>query len=58
MRAFVEFHFRVLVLAVAMAGLVPLPALAWSALGHRLVGYLAEDHLSPAAKFEVRRLLA
>jgi len=33
-------------------------ALAWSALGHRLVGALAERHLSPAAEREVRTLLA
>ena len=33
-------------------------ALAWSALGHRLVGALAEHHLSPAAGAEVRALLA
>jgi hypothetical protein len=58
MRAFVEFDFRVAVLAVAMAGLLPVPAMAWSALGHSLVGDLAEDHLSPAARREVRRLLA
>jgi hypothetical protein len=34
------------------------PALAWSALGHRLVGELAERHLSPAAEAEGKRLLA
>ncbi len=34
------------------------PALAWGALGHRLVGALAERHLSPAAEAEVKRLLA
>ena len=34
------------------------PALAWSALGHQLVGELAERHLDPAARAEVRRLLA
>lgn len=33
-------------------------ALAWSALGHRLVGALAERHLTPAARAEVARLLA
>jgi hypothetical protein len=33
-------------------------ALAWSALGHRLVGAIAERHLSPAAEAEVRELLA
>lgn len=33
-------------------------ALAWSALGHRLVGALAERHLSPAAEVQVHALLA
>jgi nuclease S1 len=33
-------------------------ALAWSALGHRLVGELAERHLSPAAEAQVKILLA
>lgn len=34
------------------------PALAWSALGHRLVAALAERHLSPAAEAQVKLLLA
>ena len=34
------------------------PALAWSALGHRLVGELAERHLGPAAEAQVKLLLA
>ena len=34
------------------------PALAWSALGHQLVGELAERHVDPAAQAEVARLLA
>ncbi|WP_181952556.1 S1/P1 nuclease [Vulcaniibacterium gelatinicum] len=33
-------------------------ALAWSALGHRLVGELAQRQLEPAAREQVRRLLA
>jgi len=33
-------------------------AMAWSALGHRLVGAIAERHLSPAAEAQVRELLA
>jgi len=33
-------------------------ALAWSSLGHRLVGAIAERHLDPAAEAEVRELLA
>ncbi len=39
--------------------LLPAPsAMAWSALGHRLVGELAQRHLSPAANAEVAVLLA
>lgn len=34
------------------------PALAWSALGHRLVAALAERHLSPQAEAQVKLLLA
>jgi hypothetical protein len=34
------------------------PAFAWSALGHRLVGALAERHLTPAAERQVKALLA
>lgn len=34
------------------------PALAWSELGHRMVGELAERHLNPQARAEVRTLLA
>jgi hypothetical protein len=33
-------------------------AMAWSALGHRLVGELAERHLSPVAEAQVKVLLA
>ncbi|GAA5004533.1 S1/P1 nuclease [Pseudoluteimonas lycopersici] len=33
-------------------------ALAWSALGHRLVGAIAERHLTPEAEAQVRELLA
>lgn len=40
--------------ALAVAG----PAIAWSALGHKLVGELAQRHLTPAASAEVKRLLA
>lgn len=34
------------------------PAAAWSKLGHRLVGELAQRHLAPATAAEVRELLA
>jgi nuclease S1 len=38
--------------------LLPPPAAAWGKLGHRLVGALAADELTPAARAEVARLLA
>lgn len=45
--------------AAVVATLAASPsALAWSALGHRLVGELAQRHLGPAARAEVQRLLA
>ncbi|HEU4991649.1 MAG TPA: S1/P1 nuclease [Luteimonas sp.] len=47
------------VLAALLATLAASPpALAWSALGHRLVGELAERHLSPQAEAQVKLLLA
>ncbi len=39
---------------LALAG----PAGAWAALGHRMVGELAQRHLDPTAQAEVARLLA
>ena len=51
-----------LLLAALLSGLatlaVPPEARAWSALGHRLTGELAERHLDPVATAEVARLLA
>ena len=38
--------------------LLAVPVLAWSPLGHRLVGELAARQLNPAARAEVARLLA
>ncbi|MBC7989939.1 MAG: S1/P1 nuclease [Luteimonas sp.] len=46
-----------LLLAVVLLLLAP-AASAWSALGHRLVGALAERHLSPSAEVQVHALLA
>jgi nuclease S1 len=46
-------------LAIVLSALAFSPAaLAWSALGHRLVGELAERHLSPSAESQVKALLA
>ena len=42
-----------------IALLLPAPsAMAWSALGHRLVGELAQRHLTPSANAQVAALLA
>ena len=50
---------RVALLLAAPLLLAAAPAaLAWSALGHRLTGALAERHLDPVASAEVARLLA
>ena len=43
----------VFVLGFMLTVLPALPALAWSGLGHRMVGELAQRHLNPAAKAEV-----
>ncbi len=45
-------------LALAVTALLPAPASAWGAQGHRLVARIAETRLDPAAKAEVARLLA
>lgn len=43
---------------LALALVIAAPAIAWSALGHRLVGELAQRHLNRDARAEVARLLA
>ena len=43
---------------VAGLALVALPAQAWTAFGHRLVGQLAQERLSPQARAQVDALLA
>ncbi|MDG6348829.1 S1/P1 nuclease [Luteimonas sp. 8-5] len=48
-----------LVFATALLTLAASPAaLAWSALGHQMVGELAQRHISPAAQTQVDLLLA
>jgi nuclease S1 len=49
---------RLVPLLALLAWVVPGPALAWSELGHWLVGELAGRQLSAGAQAEVRRLLA
>lgn len=48
----------VVAIALVLTLLASPAAMAWSALGHKLVGALAERHLSPAAEAQVRLLLA
>lgn len=48
-----------ILLSTALATLILAgPAGAWAALGHRMVGELAQRHLDPTAQTEVARLLA
>ena len=49
---------RLLPLIVLSLLLLAGPAGAWSALGHRLVGELAQRHLTPQVLSEVQALLA
>lgn len=53
MRRFAPFLAAFLLVLLASP-----PANAWSKLGHRLVGALAQRHLDPAVQAEVARLLA
>ena len=46
------------ILLTALLLLLAPSAMAWSALGHRLVGELAQRHLNPVASAEVAALLA
>lgn len=45
------------ILLAAFLSLVPIPALAWGALGHEIVATLALQDLSPQARAQVARLL-
>ena len=47
-----------LVVIMAITTLASTPALAWHDDGHRIVGEIAERHLSPAARARVSELLA
>lgn len=50
------FLCRLIIATAAL--LVAVPAHAWGELGHRLVGDLAQSHLTPAARAGVAQLLA
>lgn len=50
--------YRLFALLLAALGLAPLPAAAWSQLGHRLVAELASSRLTPQARAQVAQLLA
>ena len=49
---------RILFFLLATALLLPAPAFAWGALGHRLVASLAWDDLTPATRRQINTLLA
>jgi hypothetical protein len=53
----VKPHHLFLLLLASMA-LAPAPAVAWTQLGHQLVGDLAASRLTPQASAQVARLLA
>lgn len=44
--------------AALLLSLSSQPAFAWGTTGHRVVGHIADAHLTPAASAEVKRLLA
>src|SRR5438094_8898131 len=47
------FVFSLLVFSV----LFPVSSYAWGAKGHEIVGYIAEDHLTEAAREKIKALL-
>jgi hypothetical protein len=51
-------RIRVFLLLFAALSAASPAALAWSALGHRMVGAITERHLTPQAEARVRELLA
>ena len=53
----ISFPRRIVFAALLCLGVVPTAA-AWSELGHRMVGELAQRHLDPKARAEVAMLLA
>jgi hypothetical protein len=44
-------------LVIALLGVAPLSGQAWGVLGHRTIGRIAENHLTPKAKREIAALL-
>ena len=50
-------RFSFLAIPFLLAALLPQPAHAWGAVGHRLVAHLAAGELDPRARAEVARLL-
>ena len=53
-----KLHSLLAGFTLAVAALVPLPALAWGSQGHQIVAALAQSQLTPAARKKVDRLLA
>lgn len=54
----IQLRFRPLLAAALLCLGVSSTALAWSRLGHAMVGEIAQRHLDPKARAEVDRLLA
>src|SRR5687767_4265514 len=52
-----RLQFALLLVPAALLLALAAPVAAWRALGHQLVGELAQRHLTPAARREVDRLL-
>lgn len=48
---------RILAAAAFILTLIPAPALAWGKTGHRVVGQIADAHLTSKARTAVRRIL-
>lgn len=48
---------RTLLSAAALLALTPAPALAWGKTGHRVVGQIADAHLTSKARAAVKRIL-
>ncbi len=51
-------RLQISLLTVLLTLLAASPALAWSELGHRMIGEVAQRHLTPTAQAEIARLLA
>ncbi len=51
-------HLQRFILVCLLVCLLPLTSYAWNSLGHKVIAQIAYDHLNPAAKSQVDRLIA